>query len=117
MFKCIALLKKRTDLSREAFIEYYETQHAVLIRSLFPQIQTYRRNYLELEGLFQFDGSAAIDFDVITEIIFADRTAYEEFLSLNADPLIAQRIAQDELNLFDRSATRMFSVEVSGDSR
>lgn len=40
------------------------------------------------------------------------RDAYEYFLERNKEPEIAQRIAQDELNLFDRSATRMFSVEV-----
>ena len=34
MFKCMALLKKRADISREQFIDYYQTNHSVLIRKL-----------------------------------------------------------------------------------
>ena len=111
MFKCIALLKRREDLSKEAFIEYYENCHAPLIRRLMPEIIEYRRNYIDFNGLFQFGGSAEIDFDSVTEIYFADRNAYERFLARNAEPDIAQQIANDEINLFERSATRMFVVE------
>jgi hypothetical protein len=79
MFKCIALLKRKPDLSREAFIDYYETQHAPLIRRLLPGILDYRRNYVDLEGAFIFPDAAPIDFDVITEIWLADRPAYDRF--------------------------------------
>lgn len=111
MFKCIALLKRRPDLSKQEFIEYYETRHSVLIRSLFPEILEYRRNYVDLEGLFQFEGSAPIDFSSVTEMWFADRTAYDRFIERNRDPEIARQIMEDELNVFDRSATRMFVVD------
>ena len=36
MYKYTAPLKKRADISRTAFIEYYETRHAPLIPSLLP---------------------------------------------------------------------------------
>ena len=77
MFKCIALLRRKPGLSREDFIDYYERQHAPLIRRLLPGIIDYRRNYVELEGAFLFPGAAPIDFDVITEIWLADRAAYD----------------------------------------
>jgi uncharacterized protein (TIGR02118 family) len=111
MFKCIALLKCKPDLSREAFIDYYETQHAPLIRRLLPGIIDYRRNYVELEGAFLFPGAAPIDFDVITEIWFTDRNAYDRFAAAAADEDIARQIAQDEENFLDRSATRMMVVD------
>lgn len=111
MFKCIALLKRKAGLSRAAFIDYYETQHAPLIRRLLPGIIDYRRNYVDLEGAFVFPGAAPIDFDVITEIRLADRLAYDRFTAAAAEADIARQIAEDEENFLDRSATRMMVVE------
>lgn len=113
MFKCIALLRKRPDLSREAFIDYYEKRHSVLMQQLLPGITDYRRNYVDCEGAFVFPGAQPLDFDVVTELRFADRAAYDRFIAKAAEPDIANRIAEDEENLFDRSATRMFVVEES----
>jgi len=115
MFKCIALLKRKRELSREAFIEYYENNHAVLIHSLLPDILYYRRNFVDLNEAFVFPVAAPIDFDVITEIGFADRAAYDLLIAMAAAPEIARRIAEDEENLFDRTATRMLIVEERGD--
>ena len=111
MFKCIALLRRRPDLSREAFIDYYERQHAPLIRRLLPGIVDYRRNYVELEGAFLFPGAAPIDFDVITEIWLTDRAAYDRFTAAATQEDIARQIAEDEENFLDRPATRMMVVE------
>jgi EthD protein. len=111
VFKCIALLRRRPDLSRNDFIDYYETRHSVLIRRLLPGILDYRRNYVELEGAFLFPAASPIDFDVVTELWFADRDSYDRFAAAAAEPDIARQIAEDEKNLFDRSATRMFTVE------
>jgi len=114
MFKCIALLKRKPGLSRAAFIDYYETQHAPLIRRLLPGIIDYRRNYVDLEGAFLFPGAAPIDFDVITEIWLADKAAYDRFTAAAAEAAIAQQIAEDEENFLDRPATRMMVVEERG---
>ncbi|WP_150294158.1 nuclear transport factor 2 family protein [Sphingobium estronivorans] len=111
MFKCIALLRRRPDLSSEAFVDYYENRHAVLIRRLLPDIADYRRNYVDREGAYIFPGAAPMDFDVVTELRFADRAAYDRFAAMAAEPDIARQIAEDEENLFDRNATRMFVVE------
>lgn len=111
MYKCIALLRQRPDISREAFVDYYENRHSVLIRQLLPGILDYRRNYVDREGAFVFPGAQPMDFDVVTELRFADRAAYDRFTAKAAEPDIANQIARDEENLFDRSATRMFVVE------
>ena len=111
MFKTIALLRCKPGLTREAFVDYYETKHAPLIRSLLPGIVDYRRNFVDREGLFEFGGAAPIDFDVVTELWFEDRAAYDRFIARCAEPEIAQRIADDEENLFDRTASRMMIVE------
>jgi hypothetical protein len=108
--KAIALLRKKEGITREAFIAYYETRHAPLIRSLLPHIADYRRNYVDRDGAFT-SPVAPINFDSVTEMRFASRAHYDAFLAAAADPHTAELIAQDEENLFDRSATRMFVVD------
>lgn len=109
--KAIALLKRRADLEPQAFIDYYETRHAPLILSLLPGIIEYRRNYADFAGAFASPGAAPFDFDVVTELWFADRAAYDRAMAVAARPDIAARIAEDEAHFLDREKTRMFLVE------
>jgi len=111
MFKSIALLKCKDGLSREEFIAYYENNHVPLIRRLLPGIRGYRRNFIEPEGAFVSADAAARDFDVITELWFADRAAYEAAMAHHERPEVAGAIAADEENFLDRSKTRMFVVD------
>lgn len=111
MLKAIALLKCKAGLSREAFIEYYEKHHAPLMLELQPQACGYRRNFIDLAGAFIYPGTSAPDFDVITELWYPDRAAYDATMAVLTRPEIAERIARDEENFLDRSKTRMFVVE------
>ena len=111
MFKAIALLKAKPGLSREAFIEYYENCHVPLILELQPQIVEYRRNFLLDDGAIIAPGASAPDFDVITEIWYADRAGYEAAMADYARPEVSSRIVRDEENFLDRSKTRFFLVE------
>lgn len=109
--KSIAMLRRRRDLTLQAFVDYYEHRHAPLILSLLPGIVDYRRNFALFEGAFVSAGAAPFDFDVVTELWFADRAAYDGAMALATREDIAARIAADEENFLDRSATRMFLVE------
>ena len=111
MIKTIAFLKRKAGLSREAFIDYYETRHAPLILSIAPQICDYRRNFLIGEGAIVASGAAVPDFDVVTELWYADEAAFRGAMAAFTDPVNAQRIAADEENLFDRAHTQFYSVE------
>ena len=113
MIKAIALLRRRADLSRAEFIAYYETRHAPLIRSLFPEIVHYTRNYVDRTGAFD-SAVSPIDFDSVTEMRFSSRADYDRFLARAADPQVARAVAEDEENVFDRAATRMMVVDEVG---
>ena len=115
MFKVIALLSKKPDLSRDEFIEYYETKHVPLIRELLPKIQEYRRGFLDLNGAIIPAGMSAPDFDVITEFWFADRAAGENTLATYGGP-VGETIRQDEENFLDRSKMRFIVVDEYGTS-
>lgn len=111
MFKAIALLKCKEGLSRAEFIHYYETRHVPLILSHQPQIRDYRRNFINLEGAFIYPGTTAPDFDVVTELWFDSRAAYDEALAVITRKDVAEIIARDEENFLDRSKTRFFTVD------
>lgn len=112
MYKCIALLRRKAGLSRDELIHYYETRHAPLIKSLLPEIRDYRRNFVDAAAYGRF--GEAPEFDVVTELWFDDRASYEAFIARCAEPEVARKIAEDEENVFDRSATRLFVVEEHG---
>ena len=59
------LLTRRDDLTRQAFREYYESNHAPLGMRHFP-FQKYLRNHV-------LESSSEIDFDVIMESYFDDQ--------------------------------------------
>jgi hypothetical protein len=47
VFSTILTIRKKRDISREEFIDYYENKHTALIGRLLPAtIQQYRRNYV-----------------------------------------------------------------------
>lgn len=114
MIKAIALLKARAGLPHHDFVDYYETRHVPLIRGLLPEVLDYRRNYLRFEGAVISEGASSPDFDVITEMRFADRASFERMMALATRADVAQRIAEDEEHFLDRSRTRMFLVEEHG---
>ncbi|MET0269253.1 MAG: nuclear transport factor 2 family protein [Sphingomonas sp.] len=112
MLKCVALLRRKPGMADDDFVAYYETRHAPLITGLCPDILAYRRNFVQRDGRIAF--GAPIDFDVVTELVFADRAAYDRFSARCAEPEVARLIAEDEENVFDRAATRMMVVEERG---
>lgn len=111
MIKTIAFLKRKAGLTREEFIRRYETGHAPLILSIAPQVCDYRRNFLLPEGAITAPGASAVDFDVVTELWYPDRAAFEAAMAAFTCRANAERIAADEEQLFDRSYTRFYLVE------
>jgi uncharacterized protein (TIGR02118 family) len=108
MFKVLAFLTKREGIEKQAFIDYYEHKHAPLICSLAPTPTVYKRRYV-VEKLTNDGG--AIDFDVVTELGFADRAAYLAWMAKLAAPGAREQVAADEAKFLDRSRTRAYVVE------
>lgn len=102
MFKVIALLAKKPGLSTNQLIEYYERRHVPFVISLAPAPVSYRRNYVVSD-------TAAGDFDIITELTFPDRAAYESWVAVMYAP--GSGVIEDEHNFLDRSRTRSLTVE------
>jgi uncharacterized protein (TIGR02118 family) len=109
--KLVVLLKKKPGMSFEDFQDYYENHHSKLI-TLLPRVQRYFRRYLHpLDGHPMNTDDEAGTYHVITELWFNSREDLDVAMARNAEPDVYQALADDELNLFDRSQTRINIVE------
>jgi hypothetical protein len=115
MVTMVCLLKRRAGMSRDEFREYYEERHAPLGLSYIPsEIVANQRRYLEpFTNPTDSDSEAVEDFDVITELSFESRDQLEAAMQRLADPEAAEIMGKDEMNLFDRPATRVFIVDAT----
>ena len=106
MFKVFAYLTKRADLSSEAFIDHYENRHVPLVLTLAPMPSVYKRNYVVRgDGANREDPS--IDFDVITELAWDDRSGFEDWVK----KLGVEEVAVDEARFLDREKTRAYVID------
>jgi hypothetical protein len=111
MFKIMAFLSRHEDIETRAFIEYYETHHVPLIRSLAPTPIGYKRSYLVRGDELNSEGDE-IGFDVVTELVFPDRSAYLAWgRALAASAAGEPVISDDESRFLDRTRTRAYVVE------
>jgi uncharacterized protein (TIGR02118 family) len=114
MFKVIALITRRPDMTREQFVEYYANNHVKLVWRVFPWTADYRRNFIDLSQSIIAPGLPAPDFDSITEMWFHDRAGYERMLAAHAEPELEKVMVADEGNFMDRTKTRFFIVNEYG---
>lgn len=119
--KMICTMRRRPGMTRDEFIDYYETGHAELAmkilvddrgRCVFGQ---YRRTFPLPGGVTQIgDADAppyAYDFDVMTEIWFWTEEDYKAFHALTTTPEVGKALSEDEAKLFDMPHTVMFLAD------
>lgn len=104
----ITTLKRRSGMSKEDFIAYYEAHHRRIGEEVLAGYATrYVRRFL-----FPLDGADHLsDFDVVMEIDFPNADVRDQCFAALSEPATAARICEDEEKLFDRSRTRCFMVE------
>src|SRR4029077_13345856 len=110
MLKVFGFLTKRKGMETQAFIDYYENKHVPLICRLAPTPMVYKRNYL-LRGDELNREDNAIDFDVVTELVFPDRAAYLAWRAQLSQPGSGEQVVDDEEKFLDRSRTKACIIE------
>jgi hypothetical protein len=110
MFKVFGFLSKKEGMAIQAFIDYYEKHHVPLICRLAPAPDVYKRNYLS-RGDELNRGDDAIDFDVVTELVFRDRAAYLAWRAELSKPGSGEQVVADEEKFLDRSRTRACMID------
>jgi hypothetical protein len=115
LIKQIALLKKKTGMTPEAFLQRYEGGHVPLVLSLVPYFTGYRRSFILPPDRISVPQTPARgeqpDFHVITELWFEDQVQLDRLGRDLAETDAGQLIAADESDLFDRSRMIMFAAD------
>lgn len=103
MIKTLALLKRRPDLTREAFRDHYESTHAPLALPIVTGLERYVRNHIveELAG--------EVDFDVLSAFWYRDADAVAATMADLAGEA-GEVIRVDELRFMDKPGNTFFSV-------
>ena len=111
MIKVVTFLTRKPGMSREAFIEHYETHHRKIGEKYLSGFAVkYQRRYLQLARFGGQEG-ATLPFDVLMEIWYPDQDTLDAALAvLSTDEAQAEIIA-DEVHLFDRGLIRSYTVE------
>jgi hypothetical protein len=108
MVKMVFMLKRRPGMSRADFIQYYESHHARLGEKYVPNAVRYVRRFLDpVAGPWS---KPADEFDVMTELWFANKQEADRAMAHLSEPKIHDEIAVDEERLFDRSRTQVYLI-------
>ena len=110
MVKVLAFLTRKEGIGMQAFIDYYENKHVPLITSLAPTPLVYKRRYV-VRGDPLTSSGGAVDFDVVTEVGFADRAALLAWMAQLSGSGVGEQVAADEGRFLGRSRTRAYVVE------
>ena len=82
MIKVVTLLTRKPGMSREAFIEHYETHHRKIGEKYLSGFASkYQRRYLQSAGFREQKGDAP-PFDVLMEIWYPDQEALNGALAV-----------------------------------
>ena len=111
MIKVVTMLARKPGMSREAFIEHYETHHRKIGEKYLSGFAVkYQRRYLQ-SARFRGQEGATLPFDVLMEIWYPDQDTLDAALAvLSTDEAQAEIIA-DEEHLFDRDLISIYTVE------
>ena len=111
MIKVVTSLTRKPGMSREAFIEHYETHHRKIGEKYLGGFATkYQRRYLQSSGLRAQEGDT-LPCDVLMEIWYPDQVALNGAMAVLSSYEAQAEIAADEERLFDRDLIRSYLVE------
>lgn len=110
LFKILIFLKRRPGMSTAAFRDYYERVHSKLGEKYSTGVKRYVRRYIEPLAEDLGGQAEALDFDVITELWFEDRSVFDLVVKYAARGILPAEVIEDEERLFDRPRSRFVTV-------
>ena len=118
MIKVIGLAKRKAGMSREDFIEYYNTRHAKNLGE--PAMRAcggvrYCRRFVQPLSHPATGAAAHDDFDVVVEFWFKDEAGMKRALSY-MDGEMKEEFLADERNFLDLSSLRALIVTQEDES-
>ena len=112
MHKILVLLKRKPGISREQFIEHFETVHVEIGRKIFTgNAIKYSRKYLTPMEDPRGNTPIAPNYDCVMEAWFEDDAHWQAAARIAASPEIAELAALDAELFIDRAQRAMYTFE------
>lgn len=99
-YNILIFLKRRPGMALDEFRDYYENHHVPLCMKYMAGARRYFRRYIHTQT------ETELEFDVITELWFDDRTAFENALNFAGRGILPKEVIADEARFLDRSKTK-----------
>src|SRR5262245_27807815 len=109
-YKIMLFMKRRPDISVDAFREYYESNHAPLAERYISGVSRYIRRYVNPLPHPETGPVDELPFDVMTELWIDDESVFRATVRHLTTTIMPDEIVEDEKNLFDRSSFRLATV-------
>jgi uncharacterized protein (TIGR02118 family) len=113
MIKLVYCVRKRADLSTEAFSKYWLEQHGPLVRGFAEAIRA--RKYIQshtiapdLNALLVESRGLAAPYDGITEVWWDNEEAFKAGMSTPQGQEAHRRLKEDEATFIDFAGSRVF---------
>jgi translation initiation factor 2B subunit (eIF-2B alpha/beta/delta family) len=105
VFKQICFFRKRSDMTMDQFMDYYENQHSQLSKRQgrapsIPNARRYVRRYLQAEKNPVMGEVIDSGYDCLMEIWWDSREDFEASQKIIADPARLEFVKEDEAHLF-----------------
>ncbi len=110
LHKVLIFLKRRPGMSLDEFRDYYENHHMPLCLKYGTGMQRYVRRYIEHPRDPESGEPRELEYDVVTEIWFADRSLADAVLLYAGQGKLPRDVIEDEERLFDRAKSRFVRV-------
>lgn len=112
MIKLVGLFKRKPEMTREEFVNRYETVHAPLAAELLPFISAYSRSFVRASEMpaHIVGWTPKFSFDVITEVWYESMQVFKDQSATLAGDTGA-RIGADEQLQFLREEQLLFLAE------
>ena len=95
IYKTVWFLRRNPAMTREEFVEYYETKHSKLVAHFDGVVKYFRRYPVQRDG----------EFDVMMELWFESQQAFDASHERDeADEAFWEAAVEDEKKLFDYGA-------------
>jgi hypothetical protein len=117
MYKIVMLIKKRPDMSRAEFIDYYDNHHVPFLHGILTKgAAVHRRNFVvpterDIAAPDNLNLQAP-DYDVICEIFYEDLQTLQSVMRDFEDPEIRRKTAEDEAKFLLPGSIKRYVVEV-----
>jgi uncharacterized protein (TIGR02118 family) len=116
MIKLVYCLRRRADLSFEAFSRYWRDEHAVLVKRIAPLLGVVRyvqshATAQEVNGALRESRNLLEPYDGIAEIYFDDLESMEKAHLAPAAEAAQRELTEDEDKFLDRKRCCLFVTE------